>query len=344
MATRRAASKPLTYLVTGATGFVGRHVCRHIRARGGRVRALVRATSDLTPIRPYVDETFVGDLSRPETLEGCCDGVDVVIHSACAIASTYDAGRAVRDVFRAVNRDGTVAIAREVLKQKNVRMVHLSSTAAVGQPLTRVVDETSPCNPQTPYQRSKRDAELSLLDLHESAGLDVVILRTCMVLGPGKADSELKTMLRLIKRGVFPYLGFDESIQKPMVHIDDLCDAILLAHEHAPSGRIYLITSGARHEFGEILRASGELLGVRRTHVNVPVPVARAAAHVFGAINRVAPDWNAPLTHDRIDLFVTDRPIDISRAREELGYEPSRTDTKEMMRSTVEYHVQRGEI
>ncbi len=344
MATRRASSKPLTYLVTGATGFVGRHVCRHLRERGIRVRALVRATSDLTPIRPYLDETFVGDLSRPETLEGCCDGVDGVIHSACAIASTYDSGRAVRDIFRSVNRDGTMAIAREVLKQKGIRMVHLSSTAAVGQPLTRIVDETSPTNPQTPYQRSKRDAELALIDLKEDAGLDVVILRTCMVLGPGKAESELRTMLRMVKRGVFPYLGFDESIQKPMVHIDDLCDAILLSMDKAPSGRIYLITSGERHEFGEILRASGDLLGVRRTHINVPVPVARAASKVFQVINRVVPDWNPPLTDDRIDLFVTDRPIDISRAREELGYTPSRTDTREMMRSTVEYHVQRGEI
>jgi nucleoside-diphosphate-sugar epimerase len=342
MATRRRKPKAKTFLVTGATGFVGRHVCRRLKAEGHRVRALVRATSDLTPIQPFLDETFIGDLADPGSLVGCCDGVDAVIHSACAIASTYDAGRAVQDVFDTVNRDGTIHIAREVLKHPGMRMVHLSSTAAVGQPLTHVVDEESPTNPQTPYQRSKRNAELALLQLHDDEGLDVVILRTCLVLGPGKVESELLTMFRLIQRGVFPYLGFDESIQKPMVHIEDLCTAILLAWSEAPPARIYLITSGERHAFGEILRASGELLGVRRTHINVPVSVARVASRIFAAINRVAPDWNAPLTDDRIDLFVTDRPIDISRARTELGYTPAHTDTKEMLRGTVAYYVERG--
>ncbi|MFT4703237.1 MAG: dihydroflavonol-4-reductase, partial [Bradymonadia bacterium] len=337
-------TSPKTALVTGATGFVGRHLCRHLHERGFAVRALVRATSDLTPIRPYIAETFVGDLSRPESVVGCCDGVHAVYHSACAIASTYDSGRAVQDVFRTVNRDGTTAIAREVMKQKGVRMVHLSSTAAIGQPLTRVVNEDSPTNPQTPYQRSKRDAELELLEMHERDGLDVVMIRTCLVTGPGKIDSELLTMFRLIKRGVFPYLGSDLSIQKPMVHVDDLCTGLMLAHDNAPGGRIYLITSGARHEFGDILRSSGDLLGVKRTHLHVPIPLARAASTAFKLVNRILPDWSAPLTDDRINLFITDRPIDISRAREEIGYDPQHTNTKEMLESTVAYYVGRGMV
>lgn len=335
-------SSPQTVLVTGATGFVGRHVCRHLHERGDRVVALVRATSNRDPIRHVVDEFRVGDLGRPESLEGCCEGIDLVIHSACAIASTYDSGRAVQDIFRAVNRDGTVALAREVLKQRGVRMVHMSSTAAVGQPLTPVVDEESPCNPQTPYQRSKRDAELALLDLHADAGLNCVMIRTCLVTGPGKDESELRTMFKLIRRGVFPYLGFDLSIRKPMIHIDDLCRGILLAAEKAPAGRIYLMTSGAKHTFGDILQSSGELLGVKRTHFHVPVPIARAAATTFDVLGRVVPDWNAPITHDRIDLFVTDRPIDTTRARTELGFAPQLTDTKEMLRDTVAYYVDRG--
>ena len=188
-------------LVTGATGFVGNHLTKALVDQGHQVRALVLETDDASRMEELGTEVFRGDLTEAESLEGCCDEMDAVIHSACALASTFDAGRAALDLFMAVNRDGTVNLAREALKQKGLRFVHVSSTAAMGPPTTIEVDESSPCQPRTPYEISKREAELSLLEMFREDGLNVVILRPCHMAGEGKADREMIKLFKLVRRG-----------------------------------------------------------------------------------------------------------------------------------------------
>ncbi len=331
-----------TILVTGATGFIGRHLVRTLAERGARVRALVRPTSDLTPIADHVAETFVGDLSDAGSLEGACDGVDAVIHTACAVAMTFDAGRAAEDAFMSVNRDGTVNLAREVLRHPGLRMVHTSSTAAMGPPQTDVVDEDSPCNPRAPYQRSKRAAELALLDLHANDELNVVMLRSCVVAGEGKDRSELLKLLRLVQRGAFPLIGNARHVRKPIIDIDDLVDALILGTHAGRPGGIYLVHSDGNHTMGDIIDAAARIVGRRRGALPIPLPVARAAATVLETATRFAPDLNPPLTHDRIDLFVADRRISIQRARDELGFDPKRQDLDAMLGRTYRYYVDRG--
>lgn len=329
-------------LLTGATGFVGKHVARDLAAHGFRVRALVRSTSNLDPIADVITEARVGDLSQPHTLVGVCDGVDAVVHAGCAVAGTFDAGRAALDQFLAINRDGTAALAREVARHPGLRMVHISSTAAMGVPSASVVDESSPCHPTTPYQVSKRAAEEALLALHASEGLNVVMLRPCVIAGPGKSHSELLQLFRLVKRGVFPLLGGQVAARKPLIHILDLAQAIRLAIDRGPAGSIYFVHSGADHTLGEMLRATRTLAGVQRGWFDVPLPAARAAATLFGGVLRVAPNFNPPITHQRIDLFLTDRRISIERARRELGYTPTHTDVLEMLSETWDEFVARG--
>ncbi|MFT6396046.1 MAG: nucleoside-diphosphate-sugar epimerase [Bradymonadia bacterium] len=342
MAKRRKS--PRTILVTGGTGFVGRHIVHALHERGDRVRVLVRETSNRAPIEGLYDEAFVGDLSDPSSLEGMCDGVDAVIHSACAVAGTFDSGRSALEAFMAVNRDGTRNVANEVLKHDGLRLVHISSTAAMGAPQTPIVDETSPCNPKAPYQRSKRAAELELLKLHENQSLNVVMIRPCVIAGPGKDNSELRKLFGMVKKGVFPLIGPADQAQKPLIHIDDLIQALILATEKGDAGSIYLVNSGASHTLGDILRVSGELAGVRRRYVRVPLRIARLAATVFSLASKVAPDWNAPLTHARINLFIADRKIDIGKAKRELGYEPTRTDVLEILEGTYRYHAEQGHL
>jgi UDP-glucose 4-epimerase len=331
-----------TVLVTGATGFVGRHLVRGLAERGHRVVALVRDSSNREPIADHVDAFRVADLSRPETLVGVVDGVDAVIHSACAVASTFDAGRSAEDAFMAVNRDGTVNLAREIVRSDGPRMVHVSSTAAVGYPPAGRVDESVPCDPRTPYQRSKRAAEVALLDLHQDEGLDVAIVRPCVVAGPGKDRSELRTLLKWVRAGRFPLVGNQPDVHKPIIDVDDLVSALIAATSRGDAGGIWFVHSDGGHTLGDMLRAAAEVTGARYPWVPVPLLVARAAATVFETAQRLAPDLNPPLTHDRIDLFVTDRRIDVSRARTELGWAPQRQDLVDMLGRTYRYYQDRG--
>ncbi len=70
-----------TVLVAGATGYLGRRVVAELASRGYRVRALGRSGEKLAPIKDYADELFVGDVTKPDTLAGLCDGVDIVFSS-----------------------------------------------------------------------------------------------------------------------------------------------------------------------------------------------------------------------------------------------------------------------
>ncbi len=340
-----ATPKPATklLLVTGATGFLGRHVVAAAKGAGWRVRVLARATSNLGPIAGLYDEVHTGDVTDAASLRGSCEGVTAVVHCACAVASTFDAGRAADAAFMAVNAEGTANLADEVMKVPGLRFVQVSSTAAMGAPQTAVVGPDSPCQPKTPYQRSKRAAELLLLERAER-GLNVVIVRTCVIAGPGKERSELLKMFKLVKAGLFPFLGNNLDIQKPLIDVDDVVQALLLATERGTGGGIYLVTSGGRHTMREILEVAQSLTGGPRTHVAIPVAAARLAARAFAQAGRFLPDWNVPITDERIDLFLADRQIDISRAERELGYAPKHQSVEEMLGATYRYYRQRGMI
>ncbi len=338
-------SKPAAkrLLVTGATGFLGRHVVAAAKAAGWIVRVLARPTSNLGPIAGLYDEVHTGDVTDAASLRGSCEGVTAVVHCACAVASTFDAGRAADAAFMAVNAEGTANLADEVMKVPGLRFVQVSSTAAMGAPQTAVVGPDSPCQPKTPYQRSKRAAELLLLERAER-GLNVVIVRTCVIAGPGKERSELLKMFKLVKAGLFPFLGNNLDIQKPLIDVDDVVQALLLATERGTGGGIYLVTSGGRHTMREILEVAQSLTGGPRTHVAIPVAAARLAARAFKQAGRFLPDWNVPITDERIDLFLADRQIDISRAERELGYAPKHQSVEEMLGATYRYYRQRGMI
>jgi nucleoside-diphosphate-sugar epimerase len=306
-------------------------VVRALLARGDQVRAILRQPAQGASLEAQGVELWPGDLTRPATLEGACRNVDVVMHTACAVASTFEQ-------FLAVNRDGTLNLARETLRYSGLRFVHVSSTAAMGTPAEGRVDESTPCRPKTPYQVSKREAELALLGLHARENLNVVILRPCVVAGEGKRDSELLKLFRLVRRGLLPVIGPTAELQKPIIFIDDLVQAILLAADRGRAGQVYLIHSGGQHTLGQIIEVAGRLVGARRTHLRVPLWAARAAARGLSWLQRVRPDWNPPLTPERIELFVADRHIDISKAKSELGYSPQHQDLDEMLGRTYHWY------
>jgi nucleoside-diphosphate-sugar epimerase len=321
-------------LVTGATGFVGQHLVRHLQARGYAIRVLVRNPERLGRIAGLFDEYHEGDLTDPASLEGAADGVVAVLHAACAVAGTFDSSEGAVASFLQVNRDGTEALAHEVLRHPGLRLVHVSSTAAMGPQTGTHVDESAPCNPRTPYQRSKYEAEQVLLRLHREADLNVVLIRPCVVAGRGKDKSELLTLLRWTRLGPIPLPAGAESLTKPMIWIDDLCQALLAGIDRGQPGGIYLVHSDGGHTLGGILDAAARVWGRERGWMPIPAAPFRAAATLFEAVQKRIPSFNPPLTHDRLRLLTQDRHLDISRARRELGWQPTTTDAFYMLRET----------
>lgn len=325
-----------TALVTGATGFIGRYLVRRLLADGWTVKGLVRGYNQPRWLDEGV-QTVVGDLTRPYSLRGAVSGCDVVFHTACATAHTFASDRDAEILFMRVNRDGTEAMAREAATE-GVRFVHLSSTAAMGlggPGDVDVVDEDSPMTPISPYGRSKMQAEQVLARMVDKDDLDAVILRPCMTAGAGKRGGEINRMVKMAGLGLIPVVKGTQDAIKPIVYVQDVVSAMLLALERGRRGRVYLIHDGVDHTLMEIVRAAGRVAGKKRPYIMLPPAPTRTLARTFDAVHGFLPRFNPPLSSGRLEMLETSRRISIRRARTELGYDPAWTDVEEMLGLSV---------
>jgi nucleoside-diphosphate-sugar epimerase len=206
--------------VTGATGFIGRALCRRLTDLGIPVRALVRSSTGAQRQKeqqrdlPSGVTRIRGSLSDPDALAELVRDARVVIHCAGAVRG------ADRAAFDAVNVDGTAALIDALIDAGTgpapaARLVLVSTLAARAPQLSD-------------YAASKRAAEALL-----TAGLpfDHCILRPTAVYGPG--DVELQPLLTTMARGLAPIPGHPDH-RVTLIHVDDLVDALIAAATSAP--------------------------------------------------------------------------------------------------------------
>ncbi len=324
-------------LVTGGTGFIGSYLVKAIRGSGHECRCLVRPTSDAAHLREVGAELVVGDVTDRASLRGVAGGTDVVFHLAAAGHVTAASEEAFR-AFTAINVDGARNLAEECAGAGVQRFVHFSSTAAMGLVRQPVVDETTPPQPRTPYQRSKLASEEAVLAVWRERGLPVVIVRPCMVYGPGGRGEFLK-ICRLLARGLFPKVGWGRNLT-PAVFVSDVVAGALLVAERGRPGDVYLLAGSQSWPMADIRRVLLAELGRWRPYPYVPVWLALLAADMLERWAR----WRdtVPLvTRPNIESTVFDRVISIEKARRELGWEPQ-VDLGEGMQRTVRWFRAEG--
>jgi len=248
---------PSPVLITGATGFIGRRLHRHLLERGVAVRALVRPASANTANLDPRCQVVTAELDDVPALGRALEGMAAVVCGAGAVR-----GRRYQD-FEGVNVAGVAALAEALDRRVGVPLVLLSSLAASRPELSH-------------YAASKRAGERVLED---SAGLAWTILRPPAVYGPG--DVEMRPLLELVRRGVILRPGPPDQ-RLALLHVDDLVRAVAaaLAHPEACRGATFALDDGtaAGYAWQDIAVA---LTGRRVRELPVPAPLLRAA----GAVN-----------------------------------------------------------
>lgn len=206
-------------LLTGASGFVGRHLGRALTLGGWQVRAALRRPSTRTP--ETGDCVVTGDIDGTTTWQAHLDSVQAVVHAAARAHVLDEQDPDPLAAFRKTNVEGTARLAQEAAAAGVSRFVFLSSIGA------RQAEYHA--NGQGPapnaYQRSKYEAELRLREMEKNSGMAVTILRPPLIYGPD-APGNFARLVGVVQRGL-PLPLASATARRAYLYVENLCDAIL---------------------------------------------------------------------------------------------------------------------
>jgi nucleoside-diphosphate-sugar epimerase len=321
------------FLVTGASGVIGSRLVERLYGSGKKIKVLTRNKPNVEKLLNFDIDLHIGDLEDPVTLKNISKDIEVVIHCA-GIGNVSAISKKDYETFYKVNVEGTLNLAKEC-SQKNVKkFIHLSSTAAMGLIRDIVSTEKTPCNPKTPYQKSKYLSEQKLLEMSGKFDLPVVVLRPSMVYGPF-AGGELLRWCRTLKKGLFPRVGFGKNLT-PMIYIDDLMNGIVAAIQMGKPKETYLLCSNQSYEMNEIIDIITTELKIKFVPT-VPKSILLASAFIIENLSRIF-GFEPFVTTRNILSLSSNRLFDITKAKSDLGFNPSYT-IGQGIRESISYYL-----
>lgn len=328
-------------LVTGATGFVGMHLIPRLLKKDFEVVCLVRSKEKAAILKKaYPVETVIGDTTDSSSLKNISDNIDYVIHLAAmghVSAVTEEAFRA----FVNVNEKGTENLINEFLTSTQLKkFIHFSSTAAMGPIGTPILDETSIPNPKTPYQKSKYRSEQIVTNLFKKKQFPGVIIRPCMIYGPG-GYGEFHKFCRLMKRGVFPKVGLGKNLT-PLVFVEDVVSAAVLALDNGRNGETYIIASETSIPMDKMRKYIMTSIGKSAPYIYIPGFAALAGATLIEKVSALL--GKEPIvTYRNIKSTIVDRTFNIDKSKRELGYLPE-CQFKDGIKKTIDWYKSQNRI
>lgn len=282
--------------MTGAAGFVGRHVLARLAVSGRSSTCLVRRPDALT-VRPAGVRVIAGRLSDQGNLDCCAAGTQAAIHLAGIIAERGS------DTFGRVHVDGTAAVIEACRRGGVRRLIHMSALGV--QP-----DQTTF---PSEYFRTKAAAERLVRD----SGLDWTIIRPSLIHG---ADSPFMAMLARFATGLMPMvmLGPGRALTQP-IWVDDVARVIVACLDLPGAiGSTYELGGPTRLTWNQVCdTVSRVLVGRRRRTLHVPVWLAMALARMF----RLWPG-GGPFNRDQVAMLQIDNVTDATTVGRAFGFDP----------------------
>jgi dihydroflavonol-4-reductase len=297
-------------LVTGATGFVGGAIVRHLKASGHDVVGLARSSASGKALEALGVRIAIGDMLKSETFVPIVSEVDAVIHAA-QVPTVGRFGKAKLNAVQAADHAMTSALAAECIARKR-RLVYTSGVFSYGDCADQWVTETTPFNP-SPLGVGHA-SEIRGLRTLKAQGLDYVVVSAGFVVGPGGLfktsfyDQVRQQRLRVIGTGANYW---------SCVQVDDLAAAFAAALERAPAGSEYNVVDDAPLTLRELVDEVTAAMKVGRVG-NVP-------PWLLGLI------IGGPL----VKSLVTSFRVRNAKAREELGWAPRFARVRDALPSAI---------
>lgn len=285
-------------LITGATGYIGRHLATRLVAQGERPRCLVRDTQRAAGILPAASVELVhGDTTQPAYLENAMRGVDTVVHTAFI---TADHKQSAGNHYEDTNVQGTANVIKAA---QDAGVKHIIEMSGLG---------TKPDKPGS-YMQGRYLAEKKL----KESGLGWTIIQPSVLFG--KDAPFIKGLSDLIRTApIVPLIGGGKTMFQP-IYVEDVVTVIInvLADPARTTGKTYTIGGPQYYSFTQVIDMLLHAMHKTRIKVYAPRPLVGIAAAVM---ETVLP--KPPLTSAAMTLFSFDNTTDLNAIERDFGFTP----------------------
>lgn len=294
-------------LITGHTGFVGKHLIDNLEDLYS-IKLLGRSKSNL------LHEQYIARINSSTNYTEALFGVDVVIHLAARVHLMDDKAINPLREFREVNTLGTMNLARQAIKANVKRFIFISTIKVNGENTSETnffCNDDAPC-PQDFYGISKAEAEEQLLNLGKNSGLEIVIIRPPLIYGEGvKANfSYLFTSVR--KYIPLPFRAIKNN-KRSLVSVYNLTDLVRVCIEHPKAAsQVFLVSDGQDISTSEMVSLMAKVQGIPNIALPIPVSCFKLIGKFFGK-------------QMVIDKIIGSLQIDITYTKETLNWQPPYT-------------------
>ena len=312
-------------LITGTNGFVGLPLAQHLITAGHQVVGAVRSNDLVTTVNPHIQLKAIGNIDGVTDWQDCFGGVECVIHLANRAHVMDEESSNTLAVYRKVNAEGTLNLARQAAAAGVNRFIFISSikvngeSTLPGQALTHK-DQHVPIDP---YGLSKYEAELGLKLIAEQTNLDVIVIRPPLIYGPGVKANFLK-MMEWVEKGIPLPLGAIQN-QRSMLGLDNLINFIELCLTHPDAaGQTFLVSDDHDVSTTELLKEIAAAMHRPSRLLSIP--------QYF--IEKLLVLFNQRHISERLCGSLQ---LDISLAKTRLAWKPPHTFKDQLNKTVLDY-------
>ena len=303
-------------LITGGNGFIGRRLCSELTRSNRVIKKIVRKikSNDSSEQHEY-------NLGFDQVPEDVFDNVDTVFHLV-GVTHDVDTTSPEDSLYHDVNVVATEQLAKTAAKKGVKNFIYISSVKAGGSPtFGKCMNEEDQEEPEGIYGKTKREAEIRLLEIGNRSAINISIIRPSLVYGPS-VKGNLRKMLLGIKKGWFPPLP-EIGNRRSMIHVDDLVDILLLVEvDERSNGEIFIATDGNNYSSNQIYRAMSKSLDKSIKNWVVPNIFFISLAKIGNLVNKIFP---FPFDSYRYQKLLGDECFSSKKIQTILGFKASRS-------------------
>jgi len=315
-----------TVLITGASGFVGRHLCLLLSRQNVRVIAGTRGAALPAELQGRVEQRQMPELGSHQTLDAELEGIDAIVHLAARVHVMRDTAEDPLAQYRRVNTEATLRLARNAARRGVTRFVFISTVKVNGERTTgKPFSGQDEPNPVDPYAVSKWEAERGLAEIASETGLQVATLRPPLVYGAGVKGNFLRLLGLARMRLPLPLAGVKNS--RSMIYVGNLASAIeRLLSIKANAGGPFLVSDDADVSTPRLVTMLGAAMGRPARLFAVPSGLLVAVGAALGK-------------RDEMTRMIESLRVDCSSIKQQLQWTPPFT-LEQGIKETADWYLQ----